>query len=250
MDQFTDEMTQHELHDTPTTSEWMMLCLPRVDGLCNLHQLEFTQRPTTTTQFLARLKSEYSTRRTRPFPNWGILSPRERKLTEIRFVKFDTIFTPPTPLVRVVAERCLSEDEEGWVFDPHGDPSEASVGAGLMMAWCLNGYDVARAAKGLYELVPRKLHEPLPRECRLYGWGLHFVEEEYFKGWYVGVVVVGTSAVAYVGGIVFALLVTKAYGLIGLLPTAADGLALLRMSFAIVCLTVAFAHLSDYERMC
>lgn len=240
-------MTQRE---TPITSEWMMLCLPRkVDGLCDLHQLEFTQRPTTTAQFLARLKSEYNTRRTRPFPNLGILSPRERKLTEIRFVKFDTIFTPPTPLVEVVAERCLPTDGEGWVFDPRGNPSEASVGAGIMMAWCLNGYDVARAAQGLYELVPRKLHEPLPRECRLYGWGLYFIEEEYFKGWYRGVVVVGTSAIAYVGGIVFALLVTKSYGLIGLLPTTGDDLALLRMCFAIVCFTAAFAYLSGYERV-
>jgi hypothetical protein len=245
MEHTTNEVPQH---DAPNTSEWMMICLPgRVPGLCDLHQLEFKQRPTTTAEFLTHLKLEYHTQRFRPFPRWGILSPGERSATEIRFVKFQTIFTRPGVLVEVIADQCFPEREEGWVFDSRGDPARDSVGPGLFMAWTLNGRD-ARAGKGFYELVPRKLHEPLPRESRLDGWGLYVVEEEYWKGWYVGVVMAGTVVVACIGGIVYALLVIKTVGVTGL-PDAGEDPTCLRVMFAVLCFTVSFIYLKEDERV-
>lgn len=146
-----------------------MICLPsRSPGLCDLHQLEIKQRPTTTAEFLTLLKLEYNAKRFQPLSKWGIPSPRERKVTEVHFVKFQTMFTRPTFTIEVRADRCFPKGEERWVFDSCGDPAMDSVGPGLFMAWYVNGRE-ARAGKGFYELVPRKLHDPLPRESGLHG---------------------------------------------------------------------------------
>lgn len=100
-------------------------------------------------------------------------------------------------------------------------------------------------------MVPRKLRDPInPLKSGSCGWGLYFVEEEYCKGWYKGVVLVGTSVFAYFGGVVVALMVAMAFG-----STApgTEGFEEYRLIFAVYCFLFAFFHLeetrhSDRER--
>jgi len=97
----------------------------------------------------------------------------------------------------------------------------------------------------IHKLVPRKLRDPMnPSESDSYGWGLYFVEEEYCKGWYKGVVLVGTSILAYHAGIVLALMVAITFG--STRPSI-EGFGEFRVTFAIYCFAFAFYHLGAFR---
>lgn len=64
----------------------------------------------------------------------------------------------------------------------------------------------------------------------------------------MGVVMAGTAVIAYIGGIVCALLVTNAVGVTGL-PTDDQDLTSFRVLFAMFCFTVSFAYLKEDERV-
>jgi len=105
-------------HNAPLVSEWLMMCLPGSDGTYALHQTMFTRYPIetfTNAEFCDLLKHNYETMRWHPF--LGVRAPRQRKLKQIRFVKFQTKETPygvPAP-IEVKDSRCLPTGEEGWV---------------------------------------------------------------------------------------------------------------------------------------
>lgn len=208
MDQTTDEINQD---DALPSQEFMMLCLPGSDGRHDLRQVEFTRRPATNADFLARLKFVYEMRRSDPFPSWGV----ERKLTGLRFVRFRTIYTSdPTPrvTVRVRVSHCLPRGEEGW---DSGESLHAAASTKAMLAGLKGLYTPDNTPEGLsfYDLCPRKLQDPLAWEGGLCGWGLYVVEEEHRKWWCKGVVLVHTVVVGYLAGIVIALLAHRSFGL-------------------------------------
>jgi hypothetical protein len=175
-------MTQDDT-PAPVDQEYVMLCLPANDGIHDLYQLEFTRHSGPNANFLARLKHTYEKTRSNPFPRWGI----ERKLTGIRFVRFRTIYTDdPTPrlAIRVRVSHSLPRKEDtGWAC---GDPSDAAACTKIMLAGLNGEYELAYTPDkvSFYDLVPRKLQDPLPVESGVCGWGLYFVEEDYRKGRY------------------------------------------------------------------
>jgi hypothetical protein len=83
-----------------------------------------------------------------------------------------------------------------------------------------------------------------PSESGSYGRGLYFVEEEYCKGWYRGVVLVGTSIFAYHAGIVLALVVAMAFGSTS---PGIEGFEEFRATFAIYCFAFAFYYLGAFR---
>lgn len=116
------------------TKEWMMLCLPSRWDIIDLHQIAFTHRPSTNAEFFVRLKLEYDAKRYNLFPGWKFWSPRGRKITGIRFVKFRlaAIVTPRD--VRVQDNPGLpGEGEEGWACKLRRDPSRAPLNANAML---------------------------------------------------------------------------------------------------------------------
>lgn len=231
-------------HNTPLASEWLMMCLPGGNGIHVLHQTMFTRYPTetiTNAEFCDLLKRNYETMRWRPF--LGALAPRQRKLKQIRFVKFQTKETPygvPAP-IEVKNSRCLPTGEEGWVC---GAPVEAILYAEMTMLAGLKG-ELVRERLNIHKLVSRKLQDPMdPSETDSYGWGLYFVEEEYCKGWYKGVVLVGTSVFAYHAGVVFALVLAMAFGSTSL---SIEEFGEFRVTFAVYCFAFAFHHLGAFR---
>ena len=76
------------------------------------------------------------------------------------------------------------------------------------------------------------------------GWGLYFAEEEYWKGWYKGVVLVGTSVFAYHAGVVFALVLAMAFGSTSL---SIEEFGEFRVTFAVYCFAFAFHHLGAFR---
>lgn len=230
--------------DAAYVHEWLMMCLPGSDGTPFLHQAMFTchaEETFTNSEFCHLLKHEYETMRSRS--SLGFLSPRDRKLKDIRFVKFQTKETthgtpPRCPRVEVRNDRCLPEGVEGWVC---GNPL-AIFCAELIMVLGLNGKAVHERLS-VHKMVPRKLGQPInPAESGSYGWGLYFVEKEYCKGWYEAVVLLATLVFAYVGGIVLALGVASAFGSM----TPGDEFRMFRGIFAMYCFAFSFYHLGAF----
>jgi hypothetical protein len=165
-------------YDAAWVHEWLMMCFPGSDGTHTLHQAISTRRADqtfTNAEFCSLLKNEYENVRSRP--SSGPLSLRERKLVDIRFVKFQTKVTTTSyetparePRVEVIGERCLPEGEEGWAC---GKPLYATVGAGMAMVASLNGETFRISERlNIHTLVPRKLQKPIsPAESGSYGWG-------------------------------------------------------------------------------
>lgn len=208
MYQTTNEIIEH----TRTSQEHLMLYLPMSDGIHNLRQVEFLERPATNAEFLDRLKFVYELRRSRPSPSWWFFYPTERHLSGLRFVRFRTVYTT-TPksriTIRVRVSHSLPRGEEGWAS---GDSSNAAACTKVMLA-SLNGLlddpkDIPEKFS-FYDLVPRKLEGLLPAASGACGWGLYFVEEDRRKGWYKGVVLVRAVVIGYLAGIVAEIVVTS-----------------------------------------
>lgn len=241
------ELSNDEIyeHDKPYVDEWLMMCLPGSDGTYVLHQARFTRRADATclnVDFCDLLREQYEMMRSHSF--LGPLSPRERKLTDIRFVKFQTKETthgmpPRCPRIEVRGDRCLPKGEEGWVCGKH---VEAIFCAELIMAAGLNGKTVHERLN-VHNMVPRKLQQPInPAESGSYGGGLYFVEKEYCKEWYKGAVLMATLVFAYVGGIAFALGLANALGS----TTPGDEFREFRGVFAMYCFAFSFYHLGAF----
>lgn len=226
------------------------MCLPGGDGTHTLHQAIFTRRAEqtfTNADFCHLLKNEYENVRSRL--SSGPLSPRKRKLVDIRFVKFQTKATTTSygtparePRVKVIGERCLPKGEEGWIC---GNDLLATVGAGMAMVASVNGGAFrVHERLNIHKLVPRKLQQPInPAESGSYGWGLYFVEKEYCKEWYKNLVLAATLVFASVGGIVFSLMVAKAFG------STIPGYEFreFRVIFAVYCVLFSSYHLRDIK---
>jgi hypothetical protein len=237
MDHITIDMPEQ---DTPKTSEWMMMCLPGRWDLTDLHQIEFTHRPTTNAEFFARLKLEYDKKRPQPFPGWKFWLPRGRKFTGIHFVKFSLIGLWSPWDVDVKDNPGLPDiDEEGWVLKQcSGDQSRAPLNADTMR-WMLLG-DVLEGWD-IYDLTPRKLQSAMPAERGSVGWGLYFAEEEYWKVWYPAVAIGGTLVIAFGARVVAALIAEKAFGLIA----SNDFLVFPELTMAIIGIAFFYEHLRN-----
>lgn len=203
-------MTQDDT-PVPVDQEYVMLCFPANDGIHDLYQLEFTRHPGPNANFLARLKRVYEEHRSNPFPRWGI----ERKLTGLRFVRFRTIYTDnpkPRLAIRVRVSHSLPRGEEDWVS---GDPSDAAACTKVMLAGLNGDYELAYTPDkvSFYDLVPRKLQDPLPVLSGMCGWGLYFVEEDFRKGWFKVVCSVRAVLVGYLAGVFATWFVDRILGL-------------------------------------
>jgi hypothetical protein len=166
--------------------QWVMTCIPGKDGLADLHQLGFIERPANNAQFFARLRLEYEANCIQPFPRLGWLSPLRRKVTKIQFVQFQTKFHGPKvgiQIVEVIANPSLpSEDEQGWTCTLMRGTSEAPLPAEAM-ATGFYGDTTRYHGADIYDWVPRKVHDALPAEAGLDAWGLLFVEAVSWRIW-------------------------------------------------------------------
>lgn len=222
-----------------TEKEWLMMCIPGSDRAYDLHQLEFPFHPRDNDEFFGRLRLEYEKRRSHPNPGWGKLSPRGRRLTRIDFVKFKIRTTRPTLGVEAKVNPCLPDGEKDWVCTLDGEPSEAPVSANMMVR-TLNG-EVTRGGEQTYELVPRKEKEPFPVRRGVYGWGLYFVEEDYWKQWYIGIASVSTLVLAYGIRIVVMFTVDTVTGL----TVAGNNLMLVQIMLAVFLSVFTWHHLKE-----
>lgn len=166
----TMQLSNNEIRDRDAAHvhEWLTMCLPGSDGTHTLHQALFThnaEQTFTNADFCSLLKNEYEEMCSRS--SLGVLSPRARKLIDIRFVKFQTKETTTSygtparePRVEVIGERCLPEGEDGWVS---GKDLIATVGAGMAMVAEINS-EAFRVSERLniHKLVPRRVswHNP------------------------------------------------------------------------------------------
>ena len=83
----------------------------------------------------------------------------------------------------------------------------------------LKGLKVDREGASIYSWIPRKQPHAFFAETGLEGWGLHFVEEEYYKTWFKIVAMALTVVFTYgINGVI----IVMADSTIGLTVTNTD----------------------------
>lgn len=187
----------------PSKKEWVMLCFPKTDNIYQFHQVEFAERPTSNAAFFNKLKTEYNAKRTPRYCCWWQLPwARKVEITEVHFIEIRTGNTIPTQNIHLTAKPCLPNNEEGWACNLITAPTQAPNDP-KAMASRLRGLKVPREGYSIYDLVPRKLKDPLPKQSGLHGWGLYIVEIEGWKGWAVLCIVAFFVFLAFGAGTAF-----------------------------------------------